>query len=71
LASWLEDAKKHSNSTMTIMLVGNKSDLENRRAVTYTEGKSFADENGLIFLETSAKTDENVEEVCFLILKLN
>eukprot|EP01080_Neovahlkampfia_damariscottae_P008960 gene8960-909_t len=62
LASWLEDAKKHSNSTMTIMLVGNKSDLENRRAVTYTEGKSFADENGLIFLETSAKTDENVEE---------
>jgi hypothetical protein len=37
-------------------LIGNKSDLEHRRAVTYEEGEQFAKENGLIFLETSAKT---------------
>jgi Ras-related protein Rab-2A len=47
---------------MTIMLIGNKSDLEHRRAVTYAEGEQFARENGLIFLETSAKTAHNVEE---------
>lgn len=47
---------------MVIMLIGNKADLESRRAVTYEEGKKFAEENGLIFLETSAKTAENVEE---------
>jgi hypothetical protein len=35
---------------MTIMLIGNKSDLEHRRAVTYAEGEQFARENGLIFL---------------------
>jgi hypothetical protein len=35
---------------MTIMLVGNKSDLEHRRAVTYEEGEQFAKENGCIFL---------------------
>jgi len=62
LASWLEDALQHSNSNMTIMLIGNKSDLEHRRAVTYAEGEAFAREHGLIFLETSAKTAHNVEE---------
>jgi GTPase SAR1 family protein len=30
LTSWLEDARQHSNSNMTIMLIGNKSDLEHR-----------------------------------------
>lgn len=44
------------------MLIGNKSDLEHRRAVTYEEGARFAQDNGLIFLETSAKTSANVEE---------
>lgn len=58
-----EDAKTHANSNMTIILVGNKSDLDHRRAVTYEEGSAFAKEHGLIFLETSAKTAANVEEV--------
>jgi len=62
LSAWLEDARQHSNSNMTIMLIGNKSDLEHRRAVPYAEGEEFARSNGLIFLETSAKTADNVEE---------
>ena len=52
----------NGNKNMTIMLIGNKSDLENRRAVSYEEGKEFADKHGLIFLETSAKSAANVEE---------
>jgi Ras-related protein Rab-2A len=47
---------------MAIMLIGNKSDLEHRRAVSTEEGEQFAAENGLIFLETSAKTASNVED---------
>ena len=62
LASWLEDAKQHANPNMTIMLVGNKADLEHRRAVAKEEGAAFAEEHGLLFLETSAKTSANVEE---------
>ena len=62
LTSWLDDARQHSNSNMTIMLIGNKSDLDHRRAVTLEEGQRFAEEHGLIFLETSAKTAANVEE---------
>ena len=45
------------------MLIGNKSDLANKRAVSREEGESFAAKNGLTFLETSAKTAENVEAV--------
>lgn len=53
---------------MTIMLIGNKSDLEHRRAVTTQEGEQFAKDNGLVFMETSAKTAHNVEEVWRLFL---
>lgn len=62
LATWLEDARQHAIANMTIMLIGNKSDLSHRRAVTFEEGQQFAKENGLIFMETSAKTAQNVEE---------
>jgi len=62
LASWLEDARQHASAELTIMLIGNKSDLEQKRAVSFEEGQAFADQNGLIFMETSAKTAANVEE---------
>lgn len=53
---------------MVIMLIGNKVDLNHRRVVTTEEGQKFAQDNGLIFIETSAKTAANVEEVFFLFL---
>ena len=62
LSSWLDDARQHSNKEMTIMLIGNKSDLDHRRQVSFEEGEQFARENGLVFLETSAKTADHVEE---------
>jgi Ras-related protein Rab-2A len=91
LASWLEDARQHANPNMTIMLIGNKSDLavrtacfgcyprewciclapaQHRRAVSVEEGEQFAKEHGLIFLETSARTADNVEEVRFVCICL-
>ena len=44
------------------MVIGNKSDLESKRQVSREEGEQFAKENGLFFLEASAKSAENVEE---------
>jgi len=46
---------------MSIILIGNKSDLDGRRAVSREEGAAFAAQHGLLFLETSAKTSSNVE----------
>ncbi|PON64351.1 Small GTP-binding domain containing protein [Parasponia andersonii] len=62
LANWLEDARQHANPNMTIILIGNKCDLAHRRAVGKEEGEQFAKENGLLFLEASARTAQNVEE---------
>lgn len=61
LSRWLEEARQHAQSNMVIMLIGNKNDLEQRRAVSTDEGRAFAEANGLIFMETSAKTAYNVE----------
>jgi len=62
LARWLEEARQNGNPNMTIILIGNKCDMDMRRAVSTEEGEQFARENGLIFLETSAKTAHNVVE---------
>jgi Ras-related protein Rab-2A len=62
LANWLRDCREYANSNMAIMLIGNKSDLEARREVKKEEGEAFAREQGLIFMETSAKTVANVDE---------
>jgi Ras-related protein Rab-2A len=61
LEKWLEEARLNGNKNMTIMLIGNKSDLEHRRVVSTEEGRAFAEKNGLIFMETSAKSAANVE----------
>ncbi|GFY97667.1 RAB GTPase homolog B1C [Actinidia rufa] len=71
LASWLEDARQHANANMTIMLIGNKCDLAHRRAVSTEEGEQFAKEHGLIFMEASAKTAQNVEEVMNLLTDIS
>lgn len=56
LSSWLTDTRNLTNPSTVIFLIGNKSDLESTREVTYEEAKEFADENGLMFLEASAMT---------------
>lgn len=60
LAQWLTDARQNAQQNMVIILIGNKADLDHRE-VAYEEGEWFAKQNGLFFLETSAKTGSNVE----------
>ena len=52
----------HVTFSKVIIMIGNKGDLEEQRDVTFEEAKAFADENGLVFLECSAKTGNNVED---------
>eukprot|EP00730_Choanoeca_flexa_P017694 TRINITY_DN8553_c0_g1_i3.p1 TRINITY_DN8553_c0_g1~~TRINITY_DN8553_c0_g1_i3.p1 ORF type:complete len:230 (+),score=44.88 TRINITY_DN8553_c0_g1_i3:63-692(+) len=63
LTNWLTDARTMASPDIVIVLVGNKKDLEADREVTFLEASRFAQENELMFLETSARTGENVEEV--------
>lgn len=63
ITKWLEEVKLNSSKSIVIILIGNKKDMENKRQISYEEGESLAREHGLMFLETSAKTAYNVEEV--------
>ena len=65
VSDWIEDCRNQSPKTIYMILVGNKSDLEDKREVTKEEGKELADKYGLEFYETSAKTGENVEELFY------
>jgi Ras-related protein Rab-1A len=50
-----------AHSDVNLLLVGNISDLESEKVVSCDEGKELADRLGVKFLETSAKTSQNVE----------
>ncbi|XP_028698641.1 ras-related protein Rab-4B isoform X2 [Macaca mulatta] len=62
LAAWLTDARTLASPNIVVILCGNKKDLDPEREVTFLEASRFAQENELMFLETSALTGENVEE---------
>ena len=61
--NWIEEVQNNSSKTILIVLVGNKIDLKENRDISFDEGKELANRNGIIFMETSAKTGEGVEEI--------
>ena len=67
IETWLAEVDKFANDNVVKLLVGNKCDMEQQRAVTYDEGKEFADQLGIKFLETSAKNAVKVEEAFFTL----
>ena len=52
-----------SQSSKPVIIVGNKSDLEDLRQVDMADGRSFAKENNCIFMETSALTSTNINHL--------
>ncbi|XP_062055953.1 ras-related protein Rab-4B-like, partial [Lepus europaeus] len=62
LAAWLTAVRTPASPNIVVILCGNKKDLDPEREVTFLEASHFAQENELIFLETSALWGENVEE---------
>ena len=59
---WLKEVNRYAAPGTVKLLVGNKSDRTADRAVTEEQAKEFADELGIPFIETSAKSAKNVEE---------
>jgi len=60
-SKWIDDVRSERGSDVIMMLVGNKTDLNDKRAVSYEEGEAKAKEYGILFIETSAKAGFNIK----------
>ncbi|KAG6417581.1 hypothetical protein SASPL_119765 [Salvia splendens] len=70
IRNWIRNIEQHASDNVNKILVGNKADMdESKRAVPTSKGQALADEYGIKFFETSAKTNLNVEEVFFSIAR--
>ena len=68
--SWVKELQRQGNTEIVIALAGNKADLADKRQVDTEEARAYAEENGILFLETSAKTNQNVEPMFVQIAEL-
>ncbi|CAK63749.1 unnamed protein product (macronuclear) [Paramecium tetraurelia] len=66
---WMNEAKQLAPSDLIKVLIGNKSDLINKRQVSFDEGKLFALENDLEFFELSAFGNRNLEDPIYYVLE--
>ena len=59
---WINDLRNNTDERLEIILIGNKSDLEEKRQVTKEEGEEKAKEKEVAFMETSALNCNNIEK---------
>lgn len=67
--SWIRELQRQADPSIIIALCGNKTDLSSRRQVTAEEAQKYAEEEGLMWCEASAKTGEGVTDVFMAIAK--
>ena len=67
--SWVKELQRQGSPNIVIALAGNKCDRASERKIESSEASEYAKDNGLLFMETSAKTALNVEELFKTIAK--
>ena len=67
--SWVKELQRRGDPNVVIALAGNKADLESRRKVEFEDANAYAEENGILHLETSAKNANNVKALFVEIAK--
>lgn len=65
IRTWFANVEQHATEGVNKILIGNKCDWEEKRAVSKEQGQALADELGIPFLEVSAKANINIEEAFF------
>ncbi|KAF7797817.1 hypothetical protein EIP86_009023 [Pleurotus ostreatoroseus] len=69
IRTWHANIEQHASEGVNKILIGNKSDWTDKRAVTEEQGRELANELGIKFMETSAKVNEGVEEAFFTLAR--
>jgi hypothetical protein len=65
IRTWFSNVEQHASEGVNKILIGNKCDWEEKRAVSTAQGQALADELGIPFIEVSAKSNINVEKAFF------
>jgi len=69
IRSWYSNVQQHASENVVLVLVGNKSDMTEKRVISTQQGEGLAQELGIPFIEASAKTNSNVEETFFSLAR--
>jgi small GTP-binding protein len=69
VANWKKEIEENCKKGVVVLLIGNKSDIIEKKTVSEEDGRAYAETNGFYFLETSAKLDTNVTEAFNIIVE--
>lgn len=69
IATWIRNIEEHANEDVVKMIVGNKCDMEDRRIISVEKGQDIGRHNNISFMETSAKTNVNIEKAFYEMAK--
>jgi Ras-related protein Rab-6A len=62
-SKWIEDVRNERGNDVIIVIVGNKTDLSDRRQVSVEEGEDKANSESIMFIESSAKAGFNIKQL--------
>lgn len=65
IRTWFANVEQHATEGVNKILIGNKCDWEEKRAVSTEQGQALADELGIPFLEVSAKSNINIDKAFY------
>lgn len=60
---WVKELSRQGSANIVVGIAGNKSDMKDQRKVETSEAQAYCEDNGILFMETSAKTAENVKAI--------
>ncbi|PWN37783.1 putative SEC4-like Rab/GTPase [Meira miltonrushii] len=69
IRTWYSNVEQHASEGVSKILVGNKSDWDEKRVISTEQGQALADELGIRYVETSAKTNAQVEDAFFTLAR--